>query len=705
MYRIPRGDISLARRFIDKKQEGVYPAMAKESVWTKLRRKVDKEFADELQRQQDIEQQAREQAKALEKQQKKEAAIAAYREKRDLTVADFFRIADLPLPDDFADIADHTISDFTADPRRLTPDSIFLYWGKSPISAGDPASVLQMAIDSGCLCVISNKPCAHPHTLLLPDTTDALEGTNRIREAYIKASAYIRSLHKAKVITVTGSVGKTSTKEMIEAVLRQHYKNPLISKGNNNSMFSITRNIQSLKRTTNVYLQEVGAFAPKTIEYSARQLAADIAVYTNIGVSHIESYGSQEALTADKLSLSTFGKPDGLAIINYDDPILMGHSFTQQVITYSLKNPQATYYAKDILRADDGYTFTLVDRAAAEEHPAQIHVLGEHNILNAVVAFAVGRALQLPDAEILAGIASYQPSGMRQNLLQAGKYRILADCYNSSLLAVDNTLKVLDELRLPDKTKRIVVLGDVLALGDLSEETHREIGRVCTQHKMDLLIGYGIAIRYAIEEAAAAGMQAHYYADRAEMEEAVRAAVRPGDIVLFKASHGVNLGASMDKLFGTDLNESSAIGHKQFRIEVHGDFEFYIFENSASLKTYLGHDAVVEVPAFVTATVTDELHETEVTRDLPVEKIGKTAFRGNEEIREVVLPETVVRIRDGAFQGSGLESLDAPDSLLSIGARAFADCPNLTTVNLSEATDQLGDAVTENSPQAMIMYR
>lgn len=553
MYRIPRGDISLARRFIDKKQEGVYPAMAKESVWTKLRRKVDKEFADELQRQQDIEQQAREQAKALEKQQKKEAAIAAYREKRDLTVADFFRVAGLPLPDDFADIADHTINDFTADPRRLTPDSIFLYWGKSPISAGDPASVLQMAIDSGCLCVISNKPCAHPHTLLLPDTTDALEGTNRIREAYIKASHYIRSLHKAKVITVTGSVGKTSTKEMIEAVLRQHYKTPLISKGNNNSMFSITRNIQSLKRTTNVYLQEVGAFAPKTIEYSARQLAADIAVYTNIGVSHIESYGSQEALTADKLSLSTFGKPDGLAIINYDDPILMGHRFTQQVITYSLKNPQAMYYAKNILRADDGYTFTLVDRA--------------------------------------------------------------------------------------------------------------------------------------------------------EMEAAVRAAAQPGDLILFKASHGVNLGASMDKIFGTDLNESSAIGHKQFRIEVHGDFEFYIFENSASLKTYLGHDAVVEVPAFVTATVTDELHETEVTRDLPVEKIGKTAFRGNEEIREVVLPETVVRIRDGAFQGSGLESLDAPDSLLSIGARAFADCPHLTTVNLSEATDQLGDAVTENSPQAMIMYR
>ena len=148
---------------------------------------------------------------------------------------------------------------------------------------------------------------------------------------------------------------------------------------------------------------------------------------------------------------------------------------------------------------------------------------------------------------------------MRQNLLQAGKYRVFADCYNSSLLAVDNTLKVLDELRLPDETKRIAVLGDVLALGDLSEETHREIGRVCARHRIDLLIGYGIAIRYAIEEAAAAGMQAHYYADRAEMEAAVRAAAQPGDLILFKASHGVNLGASMDKLFSAQTSTKAPL--------------------------------------------------------------------------------------------------------------------------------------------------
>ena len=644
-------------------------------------------------------------AKELEKQQKKEAAIAAYHAKRDLTLADFFRIAELPFPAHFSDIAEHPISDFAADPRRLTPDSVFLCWGKAPLSVGSSAQALEMAKEKACLCIITNEPCTYPYTLYLPDAPNAEEPGSIIREAYIRVSRYIRHMHKAKVITVTGSAGKTSTKEMIESVLRTHYQKPLISKGNNNSMFSVTRNIQNLKRTTNVYLQEVGAFAPKTVEYSARQLEADIAVYTNIGISHIESYGSREALAEDKFSLSAYGKPDGLAIINYDDLILLEHPFSQQVLTYSLDNPQAMYYAKEIRRSGNGYTFILVDRTQDAEHAAHISVLGKHNVLNAAAAFAVGSALKLPTDEILAGIAAYRPSGMRQNLVRAGNYLVLADCYNSSLPAVKNTLEVLDQIELPSGGKRIAVLGDVLSLGDLSEKIHREIGQECAQHSIDLLIGYGIAIRYAIEEASALGITACYYADRNAMEAAVTAAVSKEDVVLFKASHGVNLGASMDRIFGTDLNESSAIGHKQFRLEVHGDFEYYIFENSASIKTYLGHNARVVVPSSITATVMDELHETTVTCDLPVEKIGKTAFRDNPAVHEVILPESVIRIRDGAFRGSGLHKFYAPDSLLSIGDQALADCPGLTAVSLPKTAVQLGENLLSGSKQATIQYR
>ena len=616
----------------------------------------------------------------------------------------FFEIAGLPFPEKFEALADHPVSDFTADPRRLTPDSVFMYWQVGPLSSGYAEDPLERAVSTGCLCIITNEPCDFENSLLITDTNE--DGYSIITDAYIRASHYIRSIHKSKVIALTGSVGKTSTKEMIEAVLRAHYKNPLVSKGNNNSMFSITRNIQKLKRPTNVYLQEVGAFAPRTIEISAKQLEADMAVYTNIGVSHVESYGSREELAKDKLSLSTYGKPDGLAFVNYDDEILMSHPFTQKVITYSLRNEEADYYAKNIEKTEEaGLRFTIVDKLSGEEHNAEVFVPGEHNVLNAVVAYAVGRALKLKPEEILAGIAEYRPSGMRQNIIHPCGYHIFADCYNSSLLAIENTLAAMDDIPVANGGRRIAVLGDILALGDISEETHHQIAGVLAKHKVDLLLAYGINIRLTVEDAAKLGIESKYFADRQKLEDEIRAVVKPEDLVLFKASHAVNLGSSIDRLFGTDINESSSIAHKQFRLETRGDFEYYIFETSASIKTYLGTDAKVEIPSSIEAEVTDELRETDLKRTLAVEKIGKTAFRNNQYVKEVVLPTSVIRIRDGAFKGSSIVHFEGSDNLLSIGDEAFADCPNLETVKISRNTAEIGKKVLENSPNAVLQYK
>ena len=645
-----------------------------------------------------------EEQKAARKQAEKEAAIAAYKEKRQLTLKRFFEIAGLPFPEKFEALADHPVTDFTADPRRLTPDSVFMYWQVGPLSSGYAEDPLERAVSTGCLCIITNEPCDFENSLLITDTNE--DGYSIITDAYIRASHYIRSIHKSKVIALTGSVGKTSTKEMIEAVLRAHYKNPLVSKGNNNSMFSITRNIQKLKRPTNVYLQEVGAFAPRTIEISAKQLEADMAVYTNIGVSHVESYGSREELAKDKLSLSTYRKPDGLAFVNYDDEILMSHPFTQKVITYSLRNEEADYYAKNIEKTEEaGLRFTIVDKLSGEEHNAEVFVPGEHNVLNAVVAYAVGRALKLKPEEILAGIAEYRPSGMRQNIIHPCGYHIFADCYNSSLLAIENTLAAMDDIPVANGGRRIAVLGDILALGDISEETHHQIAGILAKHKVDLLLAYGINIRLTVEDAAKLGIESKYFADRQKLEDEIRAVVKPEDLVLFKASHAVNLGSSIDRLFGTDINESSSIAHKQFRLETRGDFEYYIFETSASIKTYLGTDAKVEIPSSIEAEVTDELRETDLKRTLAVEKIGKTAFRNNQYVKEVVLPTSVIRIRDGAFKGSSIVHFEGSDNLLSIGDEAFADCPNLETVKISRNTAEIGKKVLENSPNAVLQYK
>ena len=676
--------------------------MSRESIFNKIRKKVDKEYAEELR------------AEALaEKERKKQEAIAAYKTKRTLTVEKFFEAAGLKFPSSLGDIRDCVISGFTADPKRLDEKAILMYWG-GPQSSKYDYDALALAQEKNCLLIITDTPCDYHHTLFIGETDET--GESLICSAYIRASHYIKSLHKAKVIAVTGSVGKTSTKEMIESVLRQHYKAPLISRGNKNSMFAVTENIQNLKRTTAVYLQEVGANTHKVVEISARQLEADIAVYTNIGHSHIENYGSQEAIASDKLSLSRFGKSAGVAIINYDDEILRSHRFTQKVITYSLNNPAAMFYAVNIDKNDGGYDFTLVDSRGKTPATlsARINVLGEHNILNAAAAFAVGTVLGLDEDEILAGIAAYRPSGMRQNLIEPGGYHVFADCYNSSLISVNSSLDTMDAMTLPAPGgRRIAVLGDVLELGDISAETHRQIGRAVAAHNVDLFLGYGKNIKLAVDEAAVAGKDARYFDRKKDMEEVLRNTMTTDDIILFKASHGINLGSSIDCLFGTDMNERSIIGQKLFRLETHGDFEYYIFEDSVSVKRYLGEDPEPQVPPFIeTAPFSLESDESGIDCDinpqtarLTVEKIGRTAFRGMTQVKRVTLPEGLVTIRAGAFKGSGLTELDAPHSLLSVGDEAFADCPDLTKVVLPESIFKVGEQILENSPFAVIEYK
>ena len=654
--------------------------------------------------------------KAAAKAAAKEKAIAEYRAKRDLTVARFFEIVEMEMPQHLQHLADRKVDNITADVRRVTENDIYFYWQMAVIdrdtTEADEETPLDRALEKKPLLVITDEPCDYADSLIIEDPRPDHDG---VRDVYLKALHYIRSIHKAKVIAVTGSIGKTSTKEMIEAVVRQHYRNPLVSRGNNNSFFSISRNIQDLKRPTNVYLQEVGAFAPRTIEMSARQLDCNMVVYTNISTPHRDQYGSVENTLKDKASLSDYGKEDGIAFVNYDDPMLMEYPFRQKKVTYSLKNPEAMYFAKDIEVTEDGYSFAIVYRGedgAETSVPAEVHVLGEHNVLNAVVAMAVGHALKLDEEEILAGIAEYRPSGMRQNLIEASGYRVYADCYNSNQIAIENTLSAMDQMTLAEGGRRIAVLGDVLSLGDISEQIHREIGRTIKDHKVDILLCYGNHMRHACEEAAADGVDAKFFSDqhRKEMEDEIRRIRRPEDIILFKASHVVNLGSTMDRLFGTDANESISIGHRQFRLTDDGEFEYYAFADGASVKTCLSEAESVVIPTHITAEVRDEyldfqnLPGTEV-RTLAVEKIGKTAFRNKAHVRHVQLPSTLIRIRDGAFRGCGIEEITLPEGTLSLGSEAFAQCENLKQVVIPESVKDIGENLLKDSPQAVIVCR
>jgi len=649
--------------------------------------------------------------KEAARQAAKEKAIAEYRKKRELTVARFFEIIEIPMPNHLQHLAEQKIKNITADIRRAGPGDIYFFWAMPSLSRYEEHP-LQKAAELNPLLIVSDEPSSYPDSLLIENSGPQHDG---IRDIYIKALHYIRSIHKAKIIGVTGSIGKTSTKEMIESVIRSHYKKPMVSEGNNNSFYAIGRNIQSLKRPTNVYLQEVGAASPRVVEFSARQLECDIAVYTNISTPHLDQYGSVANILKDKASLSDYGKEDGLAIINFDEPMLMAYPFRQKKITYSLRNPEAMYFAKDIQPTEDGFTFKICSRGddgKLTEADAQVHALGEHNVLNAVTAWAVGKALNLAEEEILAGIEAYRPSGMRQNLIRACGFNVFADCYNSNQVAIEGSLRAMDQMLLAEGGRRIAVLGDVLSLGERSEEIHREIGRTIKDHKVDKLICYGNDMRFACEEAVRDGVDAVFFSDRqrSAMEDEIRRVLRPEDVILFKASHVVNLGSTMDRLFGTDTNESISIGHHQFRLTQDEQLEYYAFADGASVKTCLSQEESVVIPTHIEAVVLDEFlefqgREGNVTRALAVEKIGKTAFRGKTHVHHVQLPETLIRIRDGAFKGSGLEEITIPEGTLAIGSQAFAQCENLKEIVIPESVKELGEDILKDSPQAVICCR
>ena len=670
--------------------------MALESLFSKARKKIDKEYAAELAAQEQAEKDAARAARI-------EAAKAKYKEQRTITVRRFFEIAGLDFPAKLENIADVEISGFTADPKRLDDKAIFTYWGGPQTSKYD-YDAFAVAAEKNCLLILTDTPCDYEPSVLY-EPAESYEDSP-IRNAYVAVSKYIRNIHKTKVITVTGSVGKTSTKEMLEAVLRQHYKNPVVSRGNKNSMFAVTENIQSLKRTSAVYMQEVGAASPGVVRISAEQLVSDIAVYTNIGLSHIENYGSVEGIAEDKLSLSTFGKSDGVAIINMDDPVLMSHKFAQKTITYSMENTNADFYIEGMTQNNSGYDFFIVDNTSglSRKIPARVNVLGDHNVLHAAAAMAMGRCLNLTDEEITEGIAAYSPSGMRQNVIEMGGYQLFVDCYNASLSSIDTSLDTMNQMSLPGEGgRRIAVLGDVLELGDIAEETHREIGRVIGEHRPDLVLAFGPDMKFAVEEASAMGIDARHFETKDELQKVLKASATKSDIILFKASHGMNMGSCMDSVFGTDINEKSIIGQKKYRLETHGDFEFYIFENSVSVRKYLGEAPSCVIPAYIEAVPYGA--DTEEKRPMPVEKIGRTAFRELTHINEVILPETLVCIRGGAFKGSGLTSLKAPDSLLHISGEAFAVCPDLESVELPSSILEVAENAFEGSEKVKITYR
>ncbi len=356
------------------------------------------------------------------------------------------------------------------------------------------------------------------------------------------ARGYKKNL-RCKTVGITGSVGKTTAKEMIAAVLSEK-KRVYRTEGNHNSVIGMPLSVMEIARDCEYAVLEMGMSGFGEIERMSLAAEPDIAVITNIGTSHMELLGSRENICRAKLEILHGLKRGGYLILNGDEPLLRGVGRRDVHTCYvSLSRTDADFYARNI-RMENGCTYFDAVWSGGVCRDLCMCVLGKHNVYAGLYAFAVGIISGLSTEEIRRGLLSYATVGMRQNRYRYKEITLIEDCYNAS---PESTLAAIDVLAETSFGRSIAVLGDMLELGQESDALHRKVGAHVSEQVIDRLFTLGNGGEQIAAGARDAGMDSsliHCNADRddiAKTGDALLSYLRPNDTVLFKASRSVRL--------------------------------------------------------------------------------------------------------------------------------------------------------------------
>jgi len=378
-----------------------------------------------------------------------------------------------------------------------------------------------------------------------PVTTPVLFRVEDTLAALQRAGAYWRSLHRPRVVAITGSVGKTSTKEMTAAVLRQRWET-LWSRASFNNEIGLPLTLLHLNNSHQALVLEMGAYVPGDISALCHIAHPHIGVVTNVGVSHLERMGTVERIWKAKSELVQALPADGVAILNWDDERVrrMAEVTPARVFSYGL-TPEADLWADGVETLGlEGIRFVL--HYGDEVIPVRLPWLGQHSVHTALRAAAVGLAFDMDWEDIVAGL---QDTGAQLRILVVPGIRdtkIIDDTYNASPASVLAALNLLADLN----GRRMAILGDMLELGSYEEVGHRKVGARAAE-VVDRLITVGERARWIADEALAVGMPAEHVFHVNSPEEAVekaKACLQPGDIVLVKASRAMALERVVDAL-------------------------------------------------------------------------------------------------------------------------------------------------------------
>ncbi len=425
-----------------------------------------------------------------------------------------------------------------SDTREVIQGGIFIAIKGERFDGHDFA---RQAVEKGAVIAITERTIADVPSIVVKST----------RKALLDMARHFRMKFDPVVVGITGSVGKTTTKDMIALALScKHsvYK----TQGNHNNEIGLPFTVFGLNRSCSAAVLEMGMSDFGEIERLSRASHPTICVITNIGFAHIETLGSQEGILDAKLEILKGADRNAPLIVNGDDPLLARvkeeYDGYRHVITYGIDSEKVNYRATEIsIKSDRMYFNVRQDGEIICD--VTLYCLGRHNIYNALAAICTAVNAGCDPAAAAEMLSCFQPDSLRQHIYKRGEQLVIADCYNASPDSMKAAIDVLCEMQPKEGGRRVAVLGDMLELGDKSEELHREIGEYLVKKGINVLICYGKYAKCIYDRADELGVHGSCSWDEQEILGFMKYKFKPNDIVLFKASRGMHMEELIEEFY------------------------------------------------------------------------------------------------------------------------------------------------------------
>ncbi len=442
---------------------------------------------------------------------------------------------------------------FSIDSRTTTPGQVF-FAIRGPRFDGH--QFVHQALERGALGAVVERPFREaaqpglaPALLPVRDTTEALQHLAQV----------VRRKWGQRLIAVTGSTGKTTTKELIAALLSQRFAVHK-SRGNLNNQYGLSMALLELEPFHEVAVVELAMSAAGEIARLARIAEPQVGVVTNVAPVHLQFFDSVDSIAKSKRELIDNLQPPAIAVLNYDDVRVRGFArgFAGQVMTFGLEEGAQVRAAN--LRAGPGGGSKFQVMGPVFTGDFYLPLPGRHNVQNALAALAIAGHFDIRPPDLQRVLASFQNLHQRGEILTLpGEITVINDSYNSNPLAMERMLETL--ARWHKAQRRIVVAGEMLELGKESPEWHRKVGRKCAECGIDWLLAVQGDARFFLEGAVAAGFpreRGRFFPSAEEAGKFCRGLLQTGDVVLIKGSRGVHLETAIELLHTEVVKSPSA---------------------------------------------------------------------------------------------------------------------------------------------------